>query len=430
MHATRTARQRRLAAAVWLTLIALAITVSPASAQTTETDVGISGTVRNATTAAPVPDVPVRVTYFDDQGPVGNAKATTDADGVFQVMPPAAATGYQVAVDHDGVEFRGVATQLLPGQPSVSTIDVWNVTDDPSQVTTSDWVIWIDQDTETGGWAVQQDFAWLNAGEEAYSGGEDGTVVVPMPIGAGNIQFLGTFLEQQGDVVDGNYVSTAPVVPGESSATIRYVTEGVPALTLPVTFEVGAFSLYVPMGLAAEGEGLRLAGTQDDQGVTYQVYTADALTPGEEIEVVFTEAGETAAGSSDATTYLLIGIAALALIAAGFFFFRSRRSRRPAPSAGPKKARPAQPQNQPKAKPTAQVATRPANGQRAARPNVARDEPEDDDEVQLLIDEIATLDLSFEKGLIDERTYRRLRVAAKDRLLLAQEAASGSRSTR
>jgi hypothetical protein len=49
----------------------------------------------------------------------------------------------------------------------------------------------------------------------------------------------------------------------------------------------------------------------------------------------------------------------------------------------------------------------------------------EDDDVQLLIDEIAALDLSFEQGLLDERTYRRLRVAAKDRLLLARETPEG-----
>jgi hypothetical protein len=270
----------------------------------------------------------------------------------------------------------------------------------------------------------------VNGGDEAYAGGEEGTVTVPMPMGASNIQFLGIFLEQQGEVVDGAYVSTAPIVPGETTATIRYVTEGIPALTLPVTFDVQAFSLFVPMGLQPQGDQLRLLGTQTDQGVTYQTYTIDSMTPGDQIEIVFTETAAVGAESSDSTTYLMIGVAALALIAAGFFFIRSRRNRRPASSTGPKKARPAQPQNQPKAKPVSQVAARPANGHRAGRPNVSADEPEDDDEVQLLIDEIATLDLSFEKGLIDERTYRRLRVAAKDRLLLAQEAASGSRSTR
>jgi hypothetical protein len=44
----------------------------------------------------------------------------------------------------------------------------------------------------------------------------------------------------------------------------------------------------------------------------------------------------------------------------------------------------------------------------------------------LIIEEIAALDLSFERGLIEERTYRRLRVAAKDRLLAAERARAGT----
>jgi hypothetical protein len=48
--------------------------------------------------------------------------------------------------------------------------------------------------------------------------------------------------------------------------------------------------------------------------------------------------------------------------------------------------------------------------------------------VDLIVDEIAALDLSFEKGLLDERTYKRLRVAAKDRLLEAERARTGGRT--
>lgn len=427
MHASHAPRPRRLTAVVPLALLVLILVAPAAQAQVAA---GISGTVRNATTAEPVPDAPIRVTYLDEQGKVGAAKTTTDATGAFELVPPAAAAGYQVAVEHDGAEFRSSATELLPGQPSVVSVDVWDVTEDPSDVTVSDWVIWVDGDTETDGWAVQQDFAWLNDGDLAYVGGESGTVRVPLPPDAKNLQFLGTFLEHQGTVVDDVYVSTAPIVPGETTTTIRFVTEAVPTLTLPVTFEVGAFSLFVPMGLQAQGAGLRLAGTQSDQGITYQVYTVDTLTPGQELRVEFTEVGSGSSDGGDATTYLLIGIAAIALVAAIAFFVRGRRRARPAPAAGPRKTRPAQVQNPPKSR----VATSPTNGHRASRPAVAgpavASGEDDDDEVQLLIDEIAALDLSFEKGLIEERAYRRLRVSAKDRLLQAQEARTDEGSRR
>jgi hypothetical protein len=274
---------------------------------------------------------------------------------------------------------------------------------------------------------VQQDFGWTNAGDTAYIGA-GGTVTVPMPTGAGNIQFLGTFLEQQGDVADGAYVSTAPIVPGDTSATIRYVDDALPALTLPVTFTVRSFSLYVPMGVQAQGTGLRLAGTQSDQGVSYQVYTADRMTPGDELRVVLSEAAAPE-GEGDAIAYLLIGVAIVAAIAAAAFFLLGRRRSREAPRGGPKKARPAQPQRARAsgARGSQPTKTRPSNGHRPARPRLTAEIRDDDEEVQLLIDEIAALDLSFEKELIDERTYRRLRVAAKDRLLEARDTARSSR---
>lgn len=424
MPSPRTRRPRRAAAAIWLALVVLAV-AAPANAQAAA---DVTGTVTNATADEPLADAPVRILFFDAQGQLGApGEATTDADGAFAVTPPAGATGYQVVVEHRGAEFRGTATQLLAGQPSVATVQVWDTTEDPKDVTLTNWIVWIDEDPETGAWNIQQDFGWTNAGDTAYVG-EDAAVTVPLPSGATNLQFLGTFLEQQGEAIDGSYVSTAPIVPGQTSATIFFSSPQLPTLDLPAPFDVDTFQLFAPMGLQPQGTGLRLAGTQSDQGVTYQVYTTDPMTAGSEMQVSFTQV-DVPEGESDATTYLLIGIAALALFAAGFFFVRGRRARRPAPASGPKKARPAQPQNPPKAKAQVEVASGPANGHRAGRPVVA-DDAEDDDEVQLLIDEIAALDLSFEKGLIEERAYRRLRVAAKDRLLLAQEAASGSRGTR
>jgi hypothetical protein len=53
--------------------------------------------------------------------------------------------------------------------------------------------------------------------------------------------------------------------------------------------------------------------------------------------------------------------------------------------------------------------------------------PEDAD---LIVEEIAALDLSFERGLLDERAYKRLRVAAKDRLLRAEGARARGGSAR
>ena len=42
------------------------------------------------------------------------------------------------------------------------------------------------------------------------------------------------------------------------------------------------------------------------------------------------------------------------------------------------------------------------------------------EDMDLIIDEIAALDLSHDQGLLDEHTYRKLRVAAKDRFIEAQ----------
>jgi len=180
--------------------------------------------------------------------------------------------------------------------------------------------------------------------------------------------------------------------------------------------------MFVPAGIAVTSPQLRLAGTTTDQGVTYQVLTADGkLQPGTTLEAALqVDTAPPPAGSSSTT--LLLSIAAIAALAAiAFWLFGRRRARAQQRPTGPRK-----PVRTPAARQRSTAKARGGNGHRNGTPKVARaggtkQEPTAaDEDVDLLIDEIAALDLSFEQGLLDERTYRRLRVAAKDRLLAAQ----------
>lgn len=424
---------RRRGIAAGTTLLMLIVLVLALAPMARAADAGIAGTVLNGTTATGAGNLAVTVQYFNQQGKVGTEKVTTDATGTFDATPPASAGGYQLFATYKGAEYIGAAAQLETGKTTTAKLTVFEPTTDPKKVVQTDWVIWVDQ--ETGGTAVQQDFAWANGGDTAYVGPDGGgpVVTVPMPPDATNIQFLGTFLEARGDLTDGAYVSTAPIVPGDSSATIRYTTANLTELTLPVTFATRNFSLFVPAGLQASSPQLRLVGQITDNGpdgqpLTYQQYTSDTLTAGSTIAV--TLAPSTGGGTDSNATTLLLGIAGLAVVAAiAFWLIGRRRAAAEAPQkSGPRKPRPAQPQRASTKTngrtATAKVEAPAGNGQarRSARRDVA---VADDDEVQLLIDEIAALDLSFDQGLLEERTYRRLRVAAKDRLLAAQQAHEG-----
>ncbi|HEU4354351.1 MAG TPA: hypothetical protein VFT27_02060, partial [Actinomycetota bacterium] len=336
--------------------------------------------------------------------------------------------GYQLSATYERAVYRSVAAAFTPGQTVEQELTVWEPTTDPAEVVLTDYIVWIDR--EGTGVGVQHDFAWTNGGDAAYvgGGGADGVISVPLPEGATNFQYLGTFLENPGDVTGGTYVSEAPIVPGDSTATIRYNAPPISSLTLTTPFPTTSVQLFVPQDVSVTATALRQAGTvQDDvngQSVTYNVFAAQDVAAGTTIEVSMSQNAE-ASGSSNSATWILLGVAGLALIgglvAVAIRRSRSTRSRRSSsrPAARPARAK-------------AHAVPPKGNGQRQRRSatvggNGRPSEPSGED-ADLIVEEIAALDLSFERGLLDERTYKRLRVAAKDRLLRAEGVRTGGGS--
>jgi hypothetical protein len=382
-----------------------------ALAQSTGT---IDGTVVNGTEQAPAAGIGVSVQLFASQGDLGLLDGTTDAKGrfSFDALPPGVA-GYQVVASYGGAEYRGIAQSYTPGVPTNATLTVYEPTIDPGDVTYTGYIVWVDQ-TE-GGFAAQHDLRLANAGTTAYIGQDGEVLTIELPPGATNPQFLGTFLETPGEISGDTYVSNAPIVPGESTATLRFEAPSLPNLSVPLAFPATSFQLYVPQGIDVRSDLLRLEGTITDQGRTYSVYSAQNLAPETVIDAALTEAP--AESSQGTAIRILLGVAAL--VAAGVilaWFLRRRRATK-APAGSSKAAKAA--------------ATRPEPRETRAKAGTAdpsengHGEAALDEDVELIIDEIAALDLSFEKGLLEERTYKRLRVAAKDRLLRAQGTRAG-----
>ncbi|HET9723551.1 MAG TPA: carboxypeptidase-like regulatory domain-containing protein [Actinomycetota bacterium] len=426
----RASRVLRLAVPALLAAAALAAGPSAAA----QTPGSIEGRVVNGTKDAPAADVEVSVQLFSADADLGTTTTTSDAKGRFAFAElPSDVAGYQLSATYEGAVYRSVAAAFTPGQTVEQTLTVWEPTTDATDVVLTDYIVWIDR--EGTGVGVQHDFAWTNGGDSAYvgdggggSGDGDGVVSVPLPQGATNLQYLGTFLENPGDVVGGTYVSDAPIVPGDSTATIRYNSPPLSSLTLTTPFPTTSVQLFVPQDVSVTATALRRAGTVQDvvdgQTVTYQVYAAQDVAAGTTIEVSMTQEAQEPRSSNPAM-WILLGVAGLALIGGLVAVaIRRSRSRRSGRSSSRSAARPA------RAK--AHAVPPKGNGQRERRPatrggNGRRSEPPGED-ADLIVEEIAALDLSFERGLLDERTYKRLRVAAKDRLLRAEGARTGGGS--
>ena len=287
--------------------------------------------------------------------------------------------GYQLSAEYEGAVYRSIAAGFTAGQTVEETLTVWEPTTDPADVVLTDYIVWIDR--EGSGVGVQHDFAWTNGGDTAYVGGGDeadgGVVSVPLPKGATNPQYLGTFLENPGEVVGGTYVSDAPIVPGDSTSTVRYNAPPLSSLTLTTPFPTTSVQLFVPQDVEVTATALRRAGTvQDDvagQTVTYQVYAAQDVAAGTTIEVSMTQAAD-APGTSNAAMWILLGAAGLLLVAGlvvvAIRRTKSRRARRPSPAPPPARHGRRRAPSSRRARP----AREPTRGRRRQRPRAGADE--------------------------------------------------------
>lgn len=260
-------------------------------------------------------------------------------------------------------------------------------------LTQTSWVVWLDLVGDR--LAVEQDVELTNPGSAPYAGqgsaaglpaGMKPVLRLPLVPGAGNLEYVGQF-EGCCTAVEANVVVLAqPVKPGTSSGTVRYEVAFTPQLELAVPLPVPGLTVLVPPGLRLDSPQLTSSGTSSDRGITYQVMRTSTLAPGAVVRLNLTRVPQ-----REARTWW--GWAAggvVALVLAGAVFGLRRRRPRPVPRAGTPRAQ----------------------------------------EVDLLIEEIALLDLAFDRGALpDAAAYRRVRAAVLERLRAA-EVGSGAAERR
>ena len=393
----------------------------------------VTGTVVDGTTSKPVADLAVTLHLFSDTAELGSMKATTDAKGAFSFADLATdAKGYQVTAVYKDVLYRNQMAALTPGTPIDVTLKVYETTTDPANIIQGSWIVWIDR--EGSGFAVQHTIQWNNSGDTAYtgsppsSGGAPIATQVPLEAGATNFQFLKTYLDTPGQVQGSTYVNPQPIVPGTSDATLRYSVKSLSHLTLPITLPTASLELYVQTGIEVKPGGLTPSGQFTERGKTYQRYAASNLQAGDQIEVsVSALAG--GKGSSPILLGVLGGL--IVVVAGGLALWKiAGRGEKPARGAAGRKAAARRPAPSKRQAPARSNGRRERNPVRVStyRPTVREDYAEADEESEededesegrfdLLIDEIAALDLAHEQGLLQERSYQALRADAKERLL-------------
>jgi hypothetical protein len=356
---------------------------------------GVTGIVVDATVERPVPAQRVLLLAYEGETPLASTAGVTDARGrVTYGALPSNATSYQLVTTFRGGTYRSPMTEAGTTEPV--RLRVYRATTDAAAVAQTNWVVWIDP--MPGGILVQQDLSWQNDGKKAYIGSSNrGGVVTRFPLapGAHDVQVLGLYLNGGGRVHGTTYEGTQPIVPGSSTATVRYVVPSLTQLRLVSPMATGNLHLFVADTLTATAPGMRSGGTITDRGTTYRVFTAANVAADRTISIAL---GAAVASTSHAGEFVAAGIAILLLMLAVAVWRFLRRRRRTEPARPAHASRPARPRV---------PASATAAGPRSSAVTSDAD---------VLLEEIAAVDIAFEEGLIAPDTYERVRAAAKERL--------------
>jgi hypothetical protein len=369
-------------AALLLCCLLTVVLLAPASASA-EAAGRIEGVVLHGQHGDPVADLEVVLTRLAGEEETALATTRTDADGRFAFGDVDTDHELQVSTTYDDATYRSPALTATRGEPTTAELEVFDSTESGSDVVVASWVVWVDQHH---GVAVQHDLQVENRGERTYLGadpdGSGGRAVITVPLvpEATSLRFLGRFTQCCATMRGTDYVHTSALPPGPAAGTLRFTVAALETLTLPAALPVESFTMMVPRGVRVVSGQLTLSGEIESQGNAYDVYTADGLDRGEVLEVRFH-----GLAVRDTPTWLLVAAAVALLALAGLAgaWSRRRRARR-------------------RAVPEAAGAPEPAGV--ALGPD-------------LLVEELALLDVGFERGLLTREVYEPLRAARKAELL-------------
>jgi hypothetical protein len=396
----------RIAAVCSLALLTLLL-APPAAARAQGS---IDGTVVHGLDDVPLAGLEVSLHPLGEDGPTEVETTVTDEGGRFTFERVGTDDDVEVVLTFDDAEYRSGALRIMAGRATPVAIEVFDSTDSAEDVVVASWVVWVDR---LNGVSIQHDLQVENRGGRTYLGedpdgvGTRAAIRVPLAPDAVGLRFLGRFTECCATMRGTDYVHTSPLAPGTTAGTLRYAVEALDTLSLPARLPVESFTMMVPEGVTVGTSQLELSGEIESQGNTYDVYTAEGVAAGETLELSFrgltvpaTPIWQLAAA---AVGVLLVGLAAAS-------WWRRRGAVAPTDRA----TTPAAPSG---VVPTEVTAAPAPAGARAPSGDLPRADGAPRLSAELLVDEIALLDVGFERGLLPREAYEPLREARKAELL-------------
>ena len=178
---------------------------------------------------------------------------------------------------------------------------------------------------------------------------------------------------------------------------MRYVVPTLNDLRLVSPLATGNMHVFVSTDLIVTAPAMTGAGQINDRGRDYQVFTAANVPAEQTVTVGLTP---TPHPKSGAGPFAIAGIVILLLVVTFSVWRIKGGARRRHPGRLPPAS------DTPRRAPSQRVAPR--------------------EETEVLLEEIAAIDVAFEEGLLEPATYERVRASAKERLAAVARGASSS----
>lgn len=262
---------------------------------------------------------------------------TTTADPVgvftFENIPKQDDSVFMTSVLYAGVPYHS-----FPSVSEPMTVTVFDVTTDTNDLIANQLHMIFDI-SETGELQVVEVYILTNIGIQTILIGEVERFVedFPLPEGALSPSFRSGVVDELGLETHDGFLEFPAVRPGDLYG-ISYIFSmyypGKATLNQPIEIPVSSVGVLLPAGgtLTIESAQLVDGGFSDFGGATYQVYTAENISPGEQLAVKISgdlnaSASGAAVNSSGSQLGLIIGLGAfgLVLILAGVWFGRRTR---------------------------------------------------------------------------------------------------------
>ncbi len=253
----------------------------------------ISVTVANGTTNDPLKAASVMVLIFDGQQVVDHRQATTDDKGQvkFEGLPTDASWSYVVQTSYQDVPFESAMLQFEPSQTVLSApLPVYEggAKAEDVRITRAHWVISLENPQSLD---VGELYAYANDSDRVYMGEAGGTDGAPavlsfvVPEGAQNVSFEGGELGDRFKQVDGKYIDTLPLAPGQRQVLLRYslpIANGEVKLSHPIPYPIDNLNLLVPdlEGMKVDAPDWVQGDPLQTQGGAFRNYTRTALAAG------------------------------------------------------------------------------------------------------------------------------------------------------